>query len=77
MKYYIKSVSEALTYLRAFCVSCFSSLKKAILNWCLTNSSWEKTKSECFGFVCAQLCVVFFFFFSASCESRAHAAKST
>lgn len=29
------------TYLRAFCVSCFSSLKKAILNWCLTNSSWK------------------------------------
>lgn len=26
-------------YLRAFCVSCFSSLKNAILNWCLTNRS--------------------------------------
>lgn len=25
--------------MRAFCVSCFSSLKKAILNWCLTNKS--------------------------------------
>lgn len=27
------------SYLRAFCVSCFSSLKNAILNWCLTNKS--------------------------------------
>lgn len=29
------------THFRAFCVSCFSSLKKAILNWCRTNSNWE------------------------------------
>lgn len=37
---------RVLTYLRAFWVSCFSSLKKAILNWCLTNSSWEQTKNQ-------------------------------
>lgn len=61
----LQSVSEALTYLRAFCVSCFNSLKKAILNWCLTNSSWEKTKSECLWVcVCTNVCFVFLFFFS-------------
>ena len=27
------------TYLMAVCVSCLSSLKKAVLNWCLTNSN--------------------------------------
>lgn len=38
----VSATNRYQTHFRAFWVSCFSSLKKAILNWCLTNSSCRK-----------------------------------